>query len=329
MTLLFRTIALLLALLASAPVTAAAHEVRPASLTLEEVSPGVFDVTWKQPVSGGRRLAMDPVLPDECLGPGERTETRTGAAWLASWQVSCALKTGRITIAGLERTLTDVFVSVRYLDGERIDTLLRPGGDPLDLGEAPAGAAASYVRLGFEHILSGPDHLLFVLGLLILAPLRRLFWVVTGFTIAHSLTLAATAFGLVSLPSGPVEILIALSILLLGVEAVRVLNGEPSLAARRPWLVSFGFGLLHGFGFAGALAEIGLPSGQELGALLFFNIGVEAGQVAFIAVVLAAALLAVRGFRADLSLARRAVAFGVGTIGAFWVFERLGSTFYL
>ncbi len=329
MTGLFRTLALLVAVLWLSLEGVSAHEVRPASLTLEETSEGRFDVTWKQPVADGRRIAIEPVLPEDCTPSGERTETRTPTAWLVSWQAACSLKTGRISIAGLERTLTDVFVSVRYLGGERIDTLLRPGGKPLDLGEAPAGPAASYVRLGFEHILSGPDHLLFVLGLLILAPLRRLFSVVTGFTIAHSVTLAATALGLVSLPSGPVEILIALSILLLGVEAVRVLRGEHSLAARRPWLASFGFGLLHGLGFAGALAGIGLPAGQELAALLFFNLGVEAGQLAFIAAVLAAAVTAVRGLRLDLSAARRLVAFGIGTSGAFWVFERLGSTFLL
>ena len=239
------------------------------------------------------------------------------------------MQEGLIAIAGLERTLTDVFIEVRYLDGETKRAVIRPGEAGLELATHSGAGAAEYLRLGVEHILSGPDHLLFVAGLLLLARVRKLFFVITAFTLAHSLTLGVTSMGWISLSSAPVELMIAVSILLLGVEAVRVLDGKPSFTAERPWLVSFGFGLLHGFGFAGALGEIGLPAGAELAALFYFNVGVEIGQLLFIATLLILAFVLGRTKLVKQERLHRLMAYGVGISGAFWVFERFGSFFMM
>ena len=204
---------------------------------------------------------------------------------------------------------------------------MRPGEVGLELSSHSGTGAPAYLRLGVEHILSGPDHLLFVLGLLLLARLRKLFFVITAFTLAHSLTLALTSVGWISLASGPVELMIAVSILLLAVEAIRVIDGQPSFTAERPWLVSFGFGLLHGFGFAGALSEIGLPAGAELMALFYFNVGVELGQLLFIGVLLILAFIMTRILKARMVNVRRIATYGLGIAGAFWVFERASGLF--
>ena len=302
----------------------AAHEIRPALLQLEEQSEAVFEVRWKQPVADGRRLALEPELPQDCEQQGDEVAKVVEGAILRTWRVSCALGSGAISIAGLDNTLTDVFVEIRYLEGEIRRAVIRPGEGGMDLSsEHYEGAASTYVRLGVEHILSGPDHLLFVAGLLLLARLRKLVFVITAFTLAHSLTLALTALGWVQLSAAPVELMIAVSILLLAVEAVRVMDGKDSFTAARPWLVSFGFGLLHGFGFAGALAEIGLPQGAEILALFYFNVGVEVGQLIFVGALLALGYLLLKLIGPHLSRVRRALAYAVGISGAFWVIERL------
>ena len=304
-----------------------AHEIRPAFLELEEIQAETFQLSWKQPITEGRRLELDPVLPEACDVLTEVQSRIIETAVVARWQVSCALREGLISIAGLDRTLTDVFIEVRYLDGEVKRLVVRPGEAGLELSEHSSSGAFAYLRLGVEHILSGPDHLLFVLGLLLLARLRQLLFVITAFTLAHSLTLGLTSLGWVSLATGPVELMIALSILLLAVEAIRVMDGQPSYTAKRPWVVSFGFGLLHGFGFAGALGEIGLPRGAELLALFYFNIGVEVGQLLFIGGLLTLAFILNSWLKAGMQTVRRLMAYGVGIAGAFWVFERLSSTF--
>ncbi len=306
---------------------AQAHEIRPAYLEIIEQSEGAFQIAWKQPVIDGRRLVVDPVLPETCTAQTEPKIGLLDGAVVSKWQAQCDMRSGEIRISGLERTLTDVFVKLVYLDGEGRTAVLKPASPVLDLSAAEAAAAPAYIRLGFEHILSGPDHLLFVAGLLVLVRLRKLVWVITAFTLAHSLTLALTMFGLVTLAPAPVETLIAISIVLIAVEAVNALDGRESFASRWPWLISFSFGLLHGFGFAGALGEIGLPDRAELAALVFFNIGVELGQLAFICVLLALTWTLLRMASDRLDTLRRATAYAVGIAGAFWTFERLGTLF--
>tara|TARA_R110000787_G_scaffold3868_4_gene14805 strand:- start:13909 stop:14880 length:972 start_codon:yes stop_codon:yes gene_type:complete len=301
---------------------AAAHEVRPAYLELVETEPGLFAVTWKQPILDGRRLKLDPVFPDGCTRERDRAEAGAGTL-VQRWDLRCDLSAGHIVIEGLERTLTDAFVRVDRLAGDDLSAVLRPGALQLDLSVPTGAPTAAYFRIGVEHIIFGYDHLLFVLGLVLLVRPRQLLATVTAFTLAHSITLAAASLGGIILPGPPVEITIAMSIALLGAEAIYRSRGRETLSQRKPWLIAFGFGLIHGFGFAGALSEIGLPRGAEILALLLFNLGVEAGQVAFVCAILLVAYLATRLARLPLAPARHVAAYMIGIIGAFWAIERI------
>ncbi len=316
--------ALLLLLALSGLSPSEAHEIRPAALELTEQADGTVSVIWKQPVLSGRKLRMRPILPAQCAPPDQTQQTFTGTATVESWQTTCRLDRGEIRIEGLEQTPTDVFVRLQFADGSEQTRLLRPASTGFaldaDSGSSPAGA---YLRIGADHMLFGWDHLLFVLGLLLLTPVRKILWVITAFTAGHSLTLAITALGLLQMPSGPVELLIALSIFFLAVEVVRKRAGKTSLTIRQPWIVAAGFGLLHGLGFAGALADIGLPKGTEIWALLLFNLGVEIGQILFVAAVLAGYWLISR-MQIDRQkwLARPAL-YLVGSLGAYFTMVRI------
>jgi len=228
-------------------------------------------------------------------------------------------------VGGLRRSITDVLVQVELADGRRIEAIVKPV-DPtyrFELTQAAAPAVPAYLKLGVEHILGGIDHLVFVLGLLLLVgPNVNLIKAVTAFTVAHSITLAAAALGWVSAPSALIECLIALSIVFVAAELLR---DGPSLTRERPWLVAFVFGLLHGFGFAGALSEIGLPPKAVAASLLLFNIGVELGQLIFVGVAVAAILLLRR-----IPLPRPASLappYAIGSFAAFWFIERLAAVF--
>ncbi|HVR29957.1 MAG TPA: HupE/UreJ family protein [Thermoanaerobaculia bacterium] len=320
--------------------TAGAHEVRPGYLSIGEREDGRFDVLFKVPASVEARLALEARLPAACRElshPARLWEHVTGAT-IERWLVDCGeegLEAGEIAIGRLELTLTDVLLRVEWRDGSRFSALLRP--------EAPAARAvrdaassvpvAGFLRLGIEHILLGIDHLLFVLCLVLLVEgTRRLLLTITAFTLAHSVTLALATLGVVHVPSGPVEATIALSIVFLALELVRRRRGgEESLTARRPWLVAFAFGLLHGLGFAGALSEIGLPEGDIPLALFLFNVGVEVGQVAFVAVALAA-LAAGRAAARRVGAAQAArrwmplvPAYAIGSVAAAWLLERVAA----
>jgi hydrogenase/urease accessory protein HupE len=244
-----------------------------------------------------------------------------------------------ISIEGLSATSTDVLVRVESLDGATQTERLSPTSTAFVVQAAPGAGevAATYLRLGIEHILFGFDHLLFVLALVILVrDWRRVALTVTAFTIAHSITLAAATLDLVNVPGPPVEASIALSIVLVAVEIVNARRGMPSVTARWPWLIAFCFGLLHGFGFAGALAEVGLPHHAIPIALLFFNLGVEAGQLFFVAAVLTVGglfRLAI-AFRFDRAVVERTAnridvtaAYAIGTTAAYWLIERTSAFF--
>jgi hypothetical protein len=233
-------------------------------------------------------------------------------------------------VRGLAGTMTDVLVHIAYLDGGSHTLRLTPAA-PAAVVPAAQGIAsvmAAYLLLGTAHILAGIDHLLFVLALILLVgSVRRLIITVTAFTIAHSITLGAATLGWIALPQSPVEAVIALSILFLAAELARRgrsagCDGAADLTARFPWLVAFVFGLLHGFGFAGALAEVGLPQSAVPVALLFFNLGVELGQLAFIAAVLGAAWGWRRAGGFSPRAWRVATAYGLGSVAAFWLLER-------
>jgi len=300
---------------------AQAHEVRPALLALDASGDG-YAVTWKQPLNNGQRLKLTPIYPDGCESAPPLI-TLDGETVVERYQLTCALDTGVIRIEGLERTLTDVFIRIHAADGSTRSALVKPSDPVMDLTVPTPPAANAYFGEGILHIVMGWDHLLFVLGLCLLVTRRQVLGVATSFTLAHSLTLAISALGLFSLPSRPVEILIAASILLLAIEIIRKWRGQEGLTAQRPYLVSFGIGLLHGLGFAGALADLGLPKGQELLALVLFNVGVEAGQFAIIA---AALLAGYAGYRLAPKLTRPTATlatYAIGTIAAYWVIERV------
>lgn len=302
-----------------------AHEVRPAYLELREAGPNAYLMTWKQPVSGEARLVLRPRLPPDCFVTGATTIEPAPASVIERSRITCSesLEGRRIHIAGLERTMTSVYVRTQWRSGEESAALANPSTPDIVLGAGPAPALARYVGLGVEHILGGYDHLAFVAGLVLLVTgVRRLVLALTAFTVAHSLTLGAAALGKVGLPSWPVETAIALSIVLVGYEAVRLARGQTGWSVTYPWLVAFGFGLLHGFGFAGALADIGLPDSARIAALLLFNIGVEIGQLICVAVLLTALALA-RRFGAQPATARLVGGYGVGITGAFWLVQRL------
>lgn len=310
-------------LVAGLPRPAAAHEVNPAFLELTEAETGQFEVVWKQPVKDGRRLKLDPIFPEGCEGTPVTLEAAAGAV-VSRWTVTCTLDQGEIRIAGLDRTLSDVFVQIHRLNGDHLSVVLKPAAASFELDQTnPSAPLFAYLRIGVDHILFGYDHLLFVLGLCLLVRPRHLLLTVTAFTVAHSITLGLSTLAGVTLPGPPVEAVIALSLILLAREAITVQRGGQSLTSQYPWLIAFGFGLIHGFGFAGALADIGLPQNQEVWALLLFNLGVELGQVLFVLTLLGVAFLLGRVIQRGLAFSKTAGAYLVGISGTIWLVERV------
>lgn len=323
--------ALLLALLCLVAVAARAHEVRPAYLELRQTGPETYDVLWKVPARGDDlRFGLYAELPTNTELLTEPRGEFLGGSFIERWKIHRAggLEGATIHIAGLAATRTDVLVRIERQDGTTQVGRVTPGAPDFVVTAAVSSSrvALTYLKLGVEHILLGIDHLLFVLALLILVQgMRKLVVTITAFTVAHSITLAGASLGLISLPSAPVEACIALSIVFVAAEIVHGRNARPGLTARRPWIVAFAFGLLHGFGFAGALHEIGLPETDIPLALLFFNVGVEIGQLVFIAAVLAAIWLARRVPLAPPAWAWRIPPYAIGTIASFWLVERLAA----
>jgi hydrogenase/urease accessory protein HupE len=314
---------------------ASAHEVRPGYLQLRETGVGRYDVLWKVPSPGGSlRLALDASLPAACTRTGPVRTTFAEGSCTETWAVTCdgGLAGGTIRIDGLARTPTDVLARVERADGTTQVARLTPGAPSFVVEAAPSTAAVAlaYTGLGFEHILLGFDHLLYILAMLLMVRgFARIVWTMTAFTATHSLTLTAAALGWVHVPQRPVEACIALSILFVAAEIVRSRQGRSGLTERFPWVVSLTFGLLHGFGFAGALAEVGLPQKAIPAALLFFNVGVEIGQLVFVAGVLGAAALgralARRARIPDLRWAWRLSPYAIGGAAAFWLVQRIAA----
>jgi hydrogenase/urease accessory protein HupE len=321
---------LLLALLL-VPLAAAAHESRPAYLALEETAPGQFSVLFRTPVLAGLRLPIVLKLPDRLKNMKEPVVSELADSLVERRWVDAephGLAGERIEFAGLQLTITDVLVRVQMRDGTVSTTLVRPSRPWIEIVAAPGllAVARAYVLHGIEHILFGFDHLLFVLALILIVRNGRvLLWTITAFTVAHSITLSLATLGVVHVPGPPVEAMIALSILLLACEIVHMQYGQVGLTSRWPWIVAFTFGLLHGFGFAGALTEIGLPQGDIPLALFSFNVGVEIGQLIFIGAVLGA-LAFVRRIGIPSRIARGALpvaTYAIGSVAAFWFVERL------
>lgn len=303
-----------------------AHEVRPAYLLIQQQSESGFNLLWRVPARGEMRLGIYVGLPQHCKDTGERLAWLEGGTHNERWNVECpgGMFGHEVEILGLEATVIDALARVERLDGTTQIQRLVPAEPSFTVSESEslADVIGTYTALGVEHILLGIDHLLFVFALLLLVPGRRmLIWTITSFTLAHSVTLAAATLGWVRVPQAPVEAVIALSILFVAMEIVHWKQGRPGITRRWPWLVAFTFGLLHGFGFAGALSEIGLPEHAIPMALLFFNVGVEIGQLAFIAAVLLAWALLKR-IRWP-QWAWRVPVYAIGSMAAFWTIERI------
>lgn len=303
----------LLCIVALLATPAAAHDFRPAVLELDEVATGRFAVRWRSTsaleVPGAPAYA--PRFPSHCTHAG------------ASLDCGPDGLTGTLGIDGIETGYLDVAVRVRWLDGVQRFEILDAEHPTLEVGatqRAAEPAALAYLGLGVEHILFGPDHLLFVLGLTLLVGWsRRLLWTISAFTAGHAISLVASVLGWVRLPQSPVEAAIALSVLLLAVELT---GSRQTLTRRWPALVAGGFGLVHGLGFAGALREIGLPEGGMGSALAAFNGGIELGQLIVIGVVLVGAAW-VRPRVGERTWARKVPAYAMGSLAAAWLVERV------
>ncbi len=308
------------------PGLAAAHPLAPSLLDLREETPGRIAVLWRRPQLLPVGARPEPLLPGRCRIAAPPVETLEGAALVTRWTADCGragLTGERIAVNGLAEAGSDVLLRVVLADGRSLRTVLRADAPSFDLPaeQSSAGVAAGYLSLGIEHLLTGPDHLAFVLGLVLLVrSRRRLLGTITAFTLGHSVTLALAALGFVRLPPAPIEAAIALSILVLAVELARE---RPTPLGRRPWLMAAGFGLLHGLGFAGALAQVGLPAGEIPLALLSFNVGIELGQIGFVLAVLGLGL-ALSPFLRRLPAWSTAIpTYVIGSLAAFWMFERL------
>ena len=322
---------LLFSLLLSVTASVQADVFKPAYLQLKQVDAEHYDVLWKVPaIDAKTTLKARPVFPDQTQELTIRTSVFVDGAAVQRWQVKVpdGLEGKPISFSNLAATGIDVLVRVERSDGtEQLERVLMV--EPQFVLTESLGSmevASTYTVLGFEHILIGLDHLLFVLTLILIVDgVRRLLVTITAFTVAHSITLALATLDIVSLPGPPVEALIALSIMFVAVEIVRKERGQNSLAATRPWAVAFAFGLLHGLGFASALAEVGLPQHAVPLALLFFNVGVELGQLFFIACVLLIVALAKQLFLRYVNPRIVIVisAYAIGGMSSFWLFERV------
>lgn len=329
-----RTLLTLIFLAALAPI-AFAHEVRPAYLELRQTGAETYDALWKVPGQGDLRFGLYVELPVGCTNVSEIQGSMGNGSFTERWTVMCpnGLSGGTIHIAGLSRTVVDVLVRLERLDGTTQVARLTPSEPSFVVAAAAnaVGVARTYTLLGIEHILSGIDHLLFVLALIIITRGGwKLVKTVTAFTVSHSITLTLATLGYVHIPQRPVEATIALSIVFVAAEILRGRKGQVGITARAPWVVAFMFGLMHGLGFASGLKDAGLPDNHIPTALLFFSLGVETGHFLFIGFVLSLVALVVwtasklPPLRQErLAIVQTLPAYIIGSVAMFWVIQRI------
>ena len=321
----------LLVFVAGWPAPASAHEVRPAYLQLHQTAADTYDVLWKVPALGDTmRLSLYVQLPQACLNLKQPRGLFANNPYTEEWSVVCpgGLPGSTVRIEGLTATLTDVLVRIERLDGSSQVTRVISSSPSFVVEAMPRRfeVARTYLVLGVEHILTGVDHLLFVSGLLLLVSgIRRLLLTVSAFTLSHTVTLTLATLGFVHVPPAPVEAVIALSILFVAWEVLRKHTNPTGLAQRKPWLVAFSFGLLHGLGFAGGLSAAGLPSAHIPLALGFFSAGVEVGHFSFVG----SALLIISALKRWVSQfphwSWRIPPYAIGSCASFWLIARLAA----
>lgn len=306
--------------------TASAHPLTPSLIRIEERAPGKADVTWKTPKRRVPGSNLRPVLPPHCTALSQPTVREEETARIYTWRIDCGeggLSNATVGADGMAESRTSVIVHIELVDGRTYRSVLTEARPRWSVPEVQSGwdVFTSYARLGFEHILSGFDHIALLFGLMLLVSPRRLIWVVTAFTVGHSVTLALSALDVIRVQQGPIEILIALSIGLVAWEVVRSANAEPTSFTRLPEMMAGTFGLLHGLGFAGALREVGLPQGSIPLSLFSFNVGIELGQLAFVALAIVPVAWV---FTRDVSSRwfRIVSAYVIGSLAFYWVFAR-------
>ncbi len=317
-----------LALLVGTVTLVSGHELRPGFLEILQKSPERYVIRFKVPARGNMRLKLYAGLPDQCTNVKPPQTERAGGGVLDRYAVACAggLQGHKVVIDGLASTLTDVVARVALSNGSVQTARLTPDQPSFIVKGVAAwpDTLRTYLLLGVEHILLGLDHLLFVLALLLLISDRwMLVKTITAFTIAHSITLTAAAIGWADAPQAPVEAVVALSIMFAAAEVPRLQSQPSDLAGRAPWIIAFVFGLIHGFGFGGALKEIGLPQSDVPLALLAFNLGVEAGQLLFVVAVIALIASLERLLALRLPHVRVLTAYVIGSLAAFWFVQRV------
>jgi hydrogenase/urease accessory protein HupE len=305
---------------------------RPAYLQLNQTESDIFDVMWKVPVLDAEIVQrVGPLFPADTLELSPRSIVIANDSSVQRWKIRVpgGLEGKPIAFTNLQGTGLDVLVRVQRLDGSQQLERILPLDPYFSLKPSPGPweVVTTYTLLGTEHILAGIDHLLFVMALvMIVKGARRLLITITAFTVAHSITLALATLDVVHIPGPPVEATIALSIVFVASEILHLRQGREGLAARKPWLVAFSFGLLHGLGFAGALAEVGLPQNAIPLALLFFNIGVEIGQLLFIAAILQLIYMSRKYLGGQIvQNVPLVTAYGIGGVASFWVIERVSA----
>jgi hypothetical protein len=310
-----------------------AHEVRPALPEIIEYPNHRYDILWKQPTVGDMAVHLAPQISGGLLDRPPTDVAGFSSFQILRWRNLDGGKQGlegrTLRIDGIEQTITDVLVSIRLANGNTSQQILRPQAPSMMLRMTGTGRAVSAdLTLGIEHILTGIDHLAFVLGLILLVRSRMtLIKTVTAFTVSHSMTLAATALHLIAPRTSLIEALVAFSILFVAVELLHHYRGRDGLMVRYPWLIAFTFGLLHGCAFASALTEIGLPQHAIPLSLMLFNVGVEIGQLLFITLVLVVAWTLAHLPRCIPAGLRSAFPYILGSFAAFWFFERITTAF--
>mgnify|MGYP001942303614 CR=1 FL=1 len=302
-----------------------AHEVRPAYFSVTQLNDSTYQVVWKIPALGTAIPKIYPVLPANWEIIDEQSNLLPGnlrRTYIV--QINNGIEGNVLFFDGQNKTLIDVLVAIKKSNGVQYSAMIKPSNPRYLIPVTPDrfSVIKTYSQLGVEHILLGIDHLLFVLALLLLTKgFKMILKTITAFTIAHSITLSLAALGFVGLPAAPVEAVIALSIVFLAVELIHYMNGRQGLTARFPWIVAFTFGLLHGFGFARALVDLGLPQIDIPWALLFFNVGVELGQLAFVIITLGMIWLLRKINWPD--WIKKVPPYAIGSLASFWMIERV------
>ena len=305
-----------------------ADEIKLSYLEIKESKTQHYSVLLKLSSKDNKKLPIDVIIPKECSLTLPKTSQLINNTYLDRWQMKCVngLADKTLLVKGLKSTNTELLLRLDLLSGNSHSILLTPTRSSYSVSKEDSSwqIVQTYTWLGITHILIGFDHLLFVFALLLIVKsMRRLLWTITAFTLAHSLTMAAATLGIINIPQGPVEAIIALSILFLAMEIIHEKQGKVGLTALYPWIIAFIFGLLHGFGFAGALAEIGLPQQAITLALIFFNIGVELGQLIFVATIVSIVLILQRlTYPVLLNKLQTIVVYMIGGVSSFWLIER-------